>query len=256
MAELSIVNLSAGYGAKPTISGINVVVRGGELTAIVGPNGAGKSTLLRAIAGDLSPMSGNVFLNGADIHKLTSRQRAAAVAFVEQSIPPLDITVQQYVTLGRTPHRSLFSMRDSRHDADCTQQAMCSVGIQHLAHAPLSRISGGERQMAAIAKALAQQPQVMLLDEPTSNLDIANQKRILQTIVSIARSRGIIAIAVLHDLNQAAAYSHSAMLMNGGGVAASGVTAQTITQRNIEEVYKTTVTAIVNPQNGATIILP
>src|SRR5574344_695858 len=191
---LKIEGLSCAYGNKTVVSNVSFEAKRREIVGIIGPNGSGKSTILRSIIGDIVPQSGTISLDERDLMQMSIRKKSTIVSFVPQTIEQLQIRVIDYVLMGRMPVRPMFQLFTSKNDENIVMQLMQEIGIEHLAQKLMNEISGGERQLAAIARALSQQPQLLLLDEPTSNLDIANQTAILQTIYNLAQRQDIIVV--------------------------------------------------------------
>ena len=223
MASVSVQNLSIAIGKNTILQNININFREGKRTAIIGPNGCGKSTLLRAVAGLNRNYSGKVLLNGADMKNMPRRKIAEMLAILPQGVTaPADLTVRELVACGRFPYRSLFK-REGKNDAEIIETAMQKTHIAHLAGRFVATLSGGERQRAWIAMALAQQPQILLLDEPTTYLDIAHQLEIMQIIT--------------HDINHARLYADDVVIIKNKGVFAGGCPKKIITPPNLAEVF-------------------
>jgi len=217
---LNIENLNFHYKGGPMVlENVSFDVAEGSFLAILGNNGVGKSTLLKCFNKILTPDSGEVKLDGQDLLKLSARELAKRVAFVAQTIPSTQMTVHDIVTLGRKPYMQWgFTERDH----EIVHEAMDRLEISHLRGRFLSQLSGGERQKVMLARALAQQPKVLLLDEPTSSLDIQNQYQVLEIVRDICKKEGITAIVVIHDLNLALRFCDSFVLMRQGKVYRSG----------------------------------
>ena len=213
---IEIDNLCYRYGSGPAVlENICFGVEGGSFLAILGNNGAGKSTLLKCFNGILTPDSGTVRMDGEDLLDLPGREIAKRIAFVAQSVPSTQMTVHDIVMLGRKPYMKWgFSEQDHR----IVHEAMERLDISHLRGRYFSQLSGGERQKVMLARALAQQPKVLLLDEPTSALDIQNQYHVLDTVRDICKKEGITAIVVIHDLNLALRFCDRFVLMRRGQV--------------------------------------
>jgi iron complex transport system ATP-binding protein len=219
------------------LRGIDLVARSGEVVAIVGPNGAGKSTLLRALAGLLPPHEGRVTLDGHEIASLDRAQVARRIAVVPQVFDTLfPFTVREIVALGRTPWLGpLGTLR--RDDARAVTRALDDVDAGALAERRIDRVSGGERQRAVLAMALAQEADVLLLDEPTVHLDPAHQRSLLDLIVRLARERGLVVLAVLHDLNLASAMANRFVVLRDGAIAFDGTPTQALTRSLLRDVF-------------------
>ncbi|MBI5877504.1 MAG: ABC transporter ATP-binding protein [Chloroflexi bacterium] len=235
--ELEIKNLTAGYAARPVLRDINLRAAGGEVLGLIGANGAGKSTLVRVIAGTLSPRAGRVLLDGADLARLDARRRAQRIAVVPQGARlPDAFSVLDMVLMGRNPYLSLFG-RESAHDVEIARHAMAQTDIAHLADTPVGELSGGEQQRVLLARALAQAPQVLLLDEATAHLDLKHQSDILQLARRMARECGLIVIAALHDLNLAALYADRIALLSRGALLALDTPEAVLTPALLQAAY-------------------
>lgn len=223
-------------GDTVLLAGVDVSVRAGEVTGVLGPNGAGKSTLLRLLVGALRPQRGMVQLSGVDASSLTRRQRAQRVAFVAQDSPAeVSMDVLDVVLLGRTPHLGAFGS-DSETDVALALQCLRRTGADHLARRDIATLSGGERQRVHLARALAQEPEVLILDEPTNHLDVAAQLHVLDLIASVA-SGGTGVLVAMHDLDQAARTCDQVLVLNGGDPAAAGVPDEVLTRELITAVW-------------------
>lgn len=235
---LRLANVSGGYTAeKPVICGIDLSLQVGGVSALIGPNGAGKTTILRAITRQLPQVGGQITIGSEDARRYSRRRLAQTVALTPSSRRATGIPVLAHTLLGRTPHRTLLSMRDSEADIRIAKEALCEMGIGHLANWPMVALSEGQRQMASIAQALAQTPQILLLDEPTANLDPANQLRILSAVKQIARTRGIAVLATLHDINSAFRWADHVAIVKGGKLVCQGAPPEVITPQNLTAAY-------------------
>ncbi|HEX9269776.1 MAG TPA: ABC transporter ATP-binding protein [Candidatus Limnocylindria bacterium] len=253
MSALVATGLHAGYGPRVVLRGIDLAVRAGELTALVGPNGAGKSTLLRAFAGLLRPARGSVTLDGTEVRAMPRALAASRIAVVPQTFDTLfPFTVREIVALGRTARLGLFG-RPSDGDAQAISRAIESLELRSLADRRIDALSGGERQRAVLAMALAQEAEVLLLDEPTAHLDPSHQWSLLVRIAALARDRGVIAIAVLHDLNLAT-LAERVIVLDGGRVVADGGPESALAQAVVREVFGPGLTVV--EMDGRRAILP
>ncbi len=234
--KVRLVELVAGYPGREVLAGVSLEFRPGELTAVVGPNGAGKTTLLRAISGALPPSAGAVYLDGKDLASLPPKQVARRLAMLEQR-PQLgfDFTVRELVELGRLPHLP-FPERLSRVDRQVVVEVLAEVGLEGLAERRFSTLSGGEKQRAFLALALAQRPQVLLLDEPTAHLDIGYQLELMQFVRARAE-KGLVVVLAIHDLNLAAAFADRLVLLREGRVLATGSPAQVLTPDLVRRAF-------------------
>lgn len=210
------------YHQSLVLEGVNLDLRVGDLLGLIGPNGSGKTTLLKVLSGLLTPQRGWVRLFGQDLRDLTRREIAKAIAVVPQELEvPYAFTAQEMVMMGRTPHvRPLLGA--GQHDRELVGRAIKQVGIDDLATRPFQELSGGERQRVIIAMALAQEPRVLLLDEPTVHLDINHQVEVLELLRRLNREAGITVLATMHDLNLAALFFERLVLLNRGEVVAEG----------------------------------
>jgi len=238
--NLKIENLCVGYKNINILNDITFSIGMGELVGIIGPNGAGKSTLLKAITAVLQPTKGVVLLNKQDVIKMDRKEIARTMAVVPQNtlISPM-FTVYDMVSMGRYPHiKDRFSPFDSAEDIKIVNDSMKMVGVEHLSEKTLDAVSGGERQMAVIARALAQQPKILILDEPTSNLDINHQIKILKLVKNTVRDKNISVIIVIHDLNTAARFCDKLILLHNKKILAIGTPEEVLTIENIRKAYK------------------
>ena len=234
---LKAYGLSLGYGKAEIVHAVDAVIRRAEITAIIGPNGSGKSTLLKAVARLLKPSAGRVEFLGEDLWKKTERAVAQKVAFLPQSAePPGDITVMELVRMGRLPHRKFWDSF-SEADGDACRAALARTGMEKFAQRPILALSGGERQRVRLAMALAQQPEVLLLDEPTTYLDIRHQLALMELVENLHASLGLTVVMVLHDLNQAVRYSHHIIAIHEGRVLADGAPDAVFTEELVRELY-------------------
>ena len=236
MSQLAIQKLSAAYGDRPVLHQVSLAVEAGQVLGLIGPNGAGKTTLLRAIGGALSPSEGGVRLGEADLLRLTPAERARRVAVVPQGAHlPEGFTVGEVVLLGRSPHLPRFGGERAR-DREIARQAMQRTATWDLADRWIGQLSGGVRQRVLIARALAQEPQVLLLDEATAHLDLKHQTAILDMARRLARA-GLTVIAALHDLNLAALYADRLALLRAGRLLACDVPGRVLTPELLRKAY-------------------
>jgi iron complex transport system ATP-binding protein len=231
---------------------VSCAVQAAGWTALIGPNGAGKTTLLRALAG-LLPHRGTIKVDNADLGSLRARGRARLIAYVPQApVLPPDMTVEEYVLLGRTPHLGYLG-GPGRRDREKAAEALDRLDVSAFADRRLGRLSGGERQRVVLARALAQEPQVLLLDEPTSDLDIGHQQQVLELVDDLRRSRGVTVVSTLHDLTQAGQYAGQLVLLHHGRVEAAGSATAVLTQDLIARVYAARVTVSADPDGHAVV---
>jgi iron complex transport system ATP-binding protein len=229
--------IRAGYHEREVLRGVDLVAQAGELVALVGPNGAGKSTLLRVLGGLLRPVSGSVTIDGVDVTALDRRSIARHIAVVPQVFETLfPFTVREIVALGRTSRLGPLGTLGA-NDARAVARALDEIGATDLADRRIDRVSGGERQRAVLAMALAQEAGVLLLDEPTAHLDPAHQRGTLERVTTLARLRDLAVVAVLHDLNLAAAFASRIVLLADGVVVREGEPGHVITAEVVAHVF-------------------
>lgn len=235
--RLRAEGLTLGYAGRPICNEVTLAIPEGRFTVILGPNGCGKSTLLRGLCNLLPPRAGTVTLDGQDIARLPARRLARAVGLLPQSAQaPSGITVADLVARGRYPHQGAFRQW-SPEDARIVAEAMAATGVTALAEREVEALSGGQRQRVWIALVLAQETPIVLLDEPTTFLDIAHQLEVLGLLQRLNRERGRTIVAVLHDLNQACRYADHLVVMAGGAVVAEGAPAALMTPELLRRVF-------------------
>ncbi|WP_326553521.1 ABC transporter ATP-binding protein [Micromonospora sp. NBC_01813] len=248
--------LRLGYGNQVVVPHLDLDIVDGSITAIVGPNGCGKSTLLRALGRLLRPDAGEVLLDGERIQRLPTREVARRLGILPQTpTAPDGLTVADLVVRGRQPHQS-WLRQWSRADEEIVAQALAWTGLSELAEHPVDTLSGGQRQRAWISMALAQGTDILLLDEPTTYLDLAHQIDVLELVDRLHRERGRTVVMVLHDLNLAARYARHLVAMKDGRVLASGAPAQVLTPELVEEVFDLRVMVIDDPASGTPLVVP
>lgn len=236
------------------LKGISFDAEKGSITTILGPNGSGKTTLFKCIAGLWKYYSGEIYFNGKSIDKLSFRKKARIFSTVPQEHePPFPYSVFDVVLMGRASYMGIFSSPGKR-DYEVTENALKTLGIEHLKEKPYTKISGGERQLTLIARALAQDTPVMLLDEPTSHLDFRNQINVLKKIKEIAKEKKLTVIMTLHDPNLAGFFSDKVVVMNSGTKIAEGIPEEVIKEDLIKKVYDVEVRK--NNINGQIIMCP
>jgi iron complex transport system ATP-binding protein len=257
MSVLKVERLVCGYDPQnPVIKGGSFSIHDGEFVGIVGPNGSGKTTLLRALIGLLPIFSGLIAVSQHPIEKIERRELAQKIAFVPQLMEPVDgFTVEDLVLLGRTPYLERFSF-ESDDDHEAARWAIEELKIEGLKDRPVTELSGGEFQRAAIARALAQEPKVLLLDEPTSHLDIRYQVNLCKLLRKLRAHRSV--VATFHDLNLAARFCSRIILLKDGEIIADGSPETVITPQNIWKAYRVKVTVKNNPRSKKTryVLLP
>ncbi|MBM0224987.1 ABC transporter ATP-binding protein [Micromonospora sp. 4G57] len=248
--------MTLAYERRTVAEDLTVPVPDGSFTVIIGPNACGKSTLLRALARLLRPAAGAVLLDGADIHRRGTREVARVLGMLPQSsVAPDGITVADLVARGRHPHQGLLRQW-SRDDERIVAGAMADTGVADLADRPVDQLSGGQRQRVWIAMALAQQTPLLLLDEPTTYLDIAHQVEVLDLCARLHEEQGRTLVAVLHDLNQAARYATHLVAMRDGAVVAAGEPRRVVTAALVEEVFGLPCRVIDDPETGTPLVVP
>ena len=249
MFQLS--NIVAGYGARTVLHDVSFAVESGQVAAIIGPNGSGKSTLLRCAAGLLVPQKGEVKVAGENVFALQPRERARRIALLPQSFAAGDqLSSLEMVLLGRTPHLPPFGAPRAK-DIEIARESLASVGAEEFAARPVGELSGGERQRVVLARALAQEPRVLLLDEPTSNLDLRFQFEILDLVRRVARAKNIAALLVLHQINLASQVADTMLLLDGEGqVRAQGTPDFVMTKDHLSSVYEIELDIASHPQSG------
>lgn len=252
---LKMSDLSCGYGTKIIINRINLHIKKGEFVCIIGPNGSGKTTLLKAITRIIKPAKGNIFLEGRDLNNIDKREIAKKMAVVSQNLPIVSMTVKEFVLLGRTPHYKTLQLLENESDIEVVEHAMSMTGIERLQNSLMSEISGGEVQLSLIARALAQEPWILLLDEPTAHLDITHQVNILDLIKRLNKDYQLTVIIILHDLNLASEYCDRLILMNNGQITKTGIPEEVLNSIDLEEVYKTLVVVEKNPLSNKPFVL-
>jgi len=234
---LGVTDLAAGYAERPVLSGIDLDIAPGKTTAIVGANACGKSTLLRTLSRLLTPARGEVLLDGKSIHRLPARQLAQRLGLLSQSpIAPEGITVLDLVSRGRHPHQKLFQ-RWRHEDDSAVLEALNATDTASLAERPVDELSGGQRQRVWIAMALAQQTDILLLDEPTTFLDINHQVEVLDLLTDLNHARGTTIVMVLHELNLAARYADVLIALSEGRIYAHGSPETVLTREMVKDVF-------------------
>jgi iron complex transport system ATP-binding protein len=245
---LELRHVSCRYDDHFVLKDINVRIEDGGLVGVIGPNGSGKTTLIRAVTRTIKLAEGEVLLKGEKLDTLSFKELAQQVAVVGR-LYDLDVRmrVEDLVLLGRIPHRKGLRLMERRSDLGAAEEAMDLTGTLSLRSRFVDSLSSGERQLAFIARALAQEPELLLLDEPTSHLDIGHQARVLDLVRKLNRDRGLTVLVVLHDLNLASQYCDRIFLLSDGVLWKDGTPDEVLTYRNIEEVYHTPVVVMKNP---------
>lgn len=254
--RLSTRGLAAGYPGRRVIEGLDLDIAPGRLTMIIGANACGKSTLLGVLARLLPPLAGTVELDGADASTLSRRSFARTVGLLPQHpTAPDGITVAELVARGRHPHRGVFQ-RWGAADSEVVDESMARTGVTELADRPVGDLSGGQRQRAWIAMALAQDPRILLLDEPTTFLDLSHQLEVLDLLRELNRTQGTTIVVVLHELNLAARYADDLIVMAGGKVVAHGAPADVLTAEVVADAFSLDSLVISDPLTGTPLVIP
>jgi iron complex transport system ATP-binding protein len=255
MNILQVEQLSVSYGKTMILHKLNLSVAAGKITTIIGPNGCGKSTLLKAMGRIIKPLHGKIYFRGEELRRLSTRQVARSLAFLPQhpTAPP-ELTVAELIAFGRFPHR-VSSRRLSSNDRKVIDRAMELTQVSTLRGRFLGSLSGGERQRVWLAMILAQDTEVLLLDEPTTYLDMTHQLETLKIIDRLNRERQCTIVMVLHDLNHAARFSHQIVAMQGGMVIAAGIPLETISPDVLRKVFKIEARVIADPYCGKPVCI-
>jgi iron complex transport system ATP-binding protein len=253
---LAAEGLTLAYGEREVIRALDLVVPPGRITAVVGANASGKSTLLRSMSRLLGPRGGRVVLDGRSVHSLPAKELARTLGLLPQSpIAPEGITVADLVGRGRHPHQGIFT-RWNREDDAAVAAALEATSTTDLADRAVDELSGGQRQRVWIAMALAQQTDLLLLDEPTTFLDVSHQIEVLDLLTDLNRSRGTTIVMVLHDLNLAARYADHLVALADGTVHAAGDPADVLTEECVRVVFGLDSRIIVDPTSDKPLMLP
>ncbi|KNC17735.1 iron dicitrate ABC transporter ATP-binding protein [Arthrobacter sp. RIT-PI-e] len=253
---LEVQDLTLAYGTHTVVEGLDLHVPMGSISVIVGANACGKSTLLRSISRLLAPKHGQVVLDGRSVHQMPAKELARTLGLLPQSpTAPEGITVADLVGRGRHPHQRMFS-RWSREDDQAVADALTATDTAALADRPVDELSGGQRQRVWIAMALAQQTDVLLLDEPTTFLDVSHQLEVLDLLTDLNRSRGTTIVIVLHDLNLAARYADHLIALTGGRISALGTPAEVLTEETIRAVFGLDSRVVTDPTSNKPLMLP
>ncbi|NEB41278.1 ABC transporter ATP-binding protein [Streptomyces sp. SID14515] len=254
--RLTAEGLTLGYGERTVVDSLDLAVPPGRITVIVGANACGKSTLLRSMSRLLAPRAGRVVLDGKEVHRLPAKELARTLGLLPQSpVAPEGITVSDLVGRGRHPHQSIFSRWNEKDDA-AVAAALEATHTEPLAERAVDELSGGQRQRVWIAMALAQQTDLLLLDEPTTFLDASHQIEVLDLLTDLNRSRGTTIVMVLHDLNLAARYADHLIALADGGLHASGTPAEVLTEDTVRAVFDLDSRIIEDPVSGRPLMLP
>ena len=254
-ALLKINNLSGGYHKETIIKNISLEIDKGDFMGIIGPNGSGKTTLLRLMSRVLIPQKGNIALEGKNIAHMELKEFAQLIAFVPQdTLITFPFTVWEIVLMGRIPHLKRLQL-ETKKDFSIVENSLVITDALYLKEKRIDELSSGERQRVIIARALAQEPLLLFLDEPTSHLDIGHQVQILDLLKRLNRQNNLTIVMVLHDLNLASEYCNRIVLLNEGRIFKEGSPSDVLTYQNIEAVYKTVVIVNSNPINSKPYVL-
>lgn len=255
-ARLQGEDLAVGYGGKRVLDGVDFRVEEGRLTALLGPNGSGKSTLLKTLARTLAPERGRVLLDGHDIHRFRTRDVAHRLGILPQSpTAPEGLKVRELVGMGRFPHQRLWRQW-SAEDERAVSEAMAVARVTDFAERPVDALSGGQRQRCWIAMVLAQETDLILLDEPTTFLDLKVQVDLMELLARLAHERGRTLLVVLHDLNLAAAYADVLVMMRDGRIEHSGLPEAVFTTGNLKQVFDLDADVMLAPNTGRPVCIP
>ena len=255
-SPLKITGIEFAYGQHIVLRGISLEANPGEIVGLVGPNGSGKSTLLRIVTGSLTPQEGEVHILGRKLPSLQPRDRARLVAMVQQNpAVPHGFTALEVVLMGRNPHLGLLQW-EGRKDVELCQRAMELTETWEFAHRQVSSLSGGELQRVFIARALAQETPVLILDEPTAHLDISFQTGIFDTVERVRRSTQVTVLVAMHDLTLAAQYCDRIAALHQGGILAVGRPSEVLTEGLMSRVFGAPVSIVEHPVHGTPVVLP
>lgn len=256
MVSLEIDGVSCRYGSIQVLESLRFSAKEGEFIGILGPNGSGKTTLLRTISRTLKPHRGVVLLDSRDVYEMPTKEVAKRVAVVPQdAVVAFNFTALDIVLMGRNPHLSTFQLEGSR-DLLIAREAMELTGTWHLADRPITEVSGGERQRIIIAKALAQKPKVLLLDEPTLHLDVNSQIEVLDLLASLCNDKQLLVIAVFHDFNWSARYCHRIILLHNRRIVSFGVPEEVLTKENLSNVFGVEASVKHDPITDSLYVIP
>ncbi|PWJ54353.1 iron complex transport system ATP-binding protein [Quadrisphaera granulorum] len=254
-SRVRIEGVTLAYDTAVVVDDVTTAIPDGGFTAIIGPNGCGKSTLLRSVARVMTPRSGAVLLDGRDVTRYKPKELARQVGLLPQSsVAPDSISVAELVARGRFPHQTPFAQW-SQSDERAVQRALRSTGVEELSTRPVEALSGGQRQRVWVAMALAQETGVLLLDEPTTYLDVAHQIELLDLFADL-HEEGRTVVAVLHDLNHAARYATHLVVMRDGRVVAEGEPPQVLTRELVADVFGLAAVIIDDPETGTPLVVP
>ena len=256
MSRLEALQIQAGYAETTILKSVDLAIPDGQVTILIGPNGCGKSTLLKTMARILPPSRGHVLLDGKDIHTLNTRSVAARLGLLPQGpIAPEGLTVRELVAQGRYPHQSLLRQW-TQADEDAVKGAMETAGITDFADRSVDTLSGGQRQRCWVAMVLAQETELILLDEPTTFLDLKVQVDLMNLLTGLAHERGRTLVIVLHELSLAAAYADHLVMMKDGQIVASGDPDDIFTADRLKQVFDLDASVLRDPASGRLVCVP
>ena len=256
MVTLTIDGINCSYGSVDVLKDVGFAVESGQFLGVLGPNGSGKTTLLKSISRVLKPQKGTIFIGDENIYKMKTVDVAKQMAVVPQSTPvSFDFTALEVVLMGRNPHMARFKM-EGKKDLDIAKNSMQLTRTWEFADRPVNELSGGESQRVIIARALTQEPQILLLDEPTTHLDISNQLEIMDLIKHLCETKKLLIVAVFHDFNLAARYCDSIILLNDGKIVAIGKMNDTLTSENVKKVFSVDTIVKKHPITGSLYVIP
>ena len=230
-------NLNHAFAGRPVLARVSLAIGSGDFFVIIGPNGSGKTTLMKLMCGILKPGPGRVRIHGQDLRSYSHRCLARTVAYVPQALEMnFPFTVEEAVLLGRAPHQSILGIPKAE-DLAAARRAMAFTGVEELADRKLDQLSGGEQQRVSIARALCQEPDIILLDEPTASLDLSHQLRLMDLMERLRRERAVTVVMVSHDVNLAGMYADRLLLLDNGRIAHLGSPVEVLTAENLEAAY-------------------
>ncbi len=253
--KVKVLGVEFYYDSLKVLDNVEFEVNEGELVSIIGPNGAGKTTLLKCIARILKPRKGAVYVDGVSLWSLKPREAARIVAYAETSIvPEFQLTVLDYVLTARYPHTNPVKLWEDYRDVEIVEQALRELGIAHLANRKLGQISSGELQRVILARIIAQEPKVLLIDEPTAFLDLKYRLEVMEILRKLSKEKNLTIIVAIHDLELAARYSDKLILLHKGKIVAAGSPRTVLTPENIEKTYGVKVDVIEHFKHGLIIV--
>jgi len=256
MVVLTIEGIDCSYGSVDILKDVSFAVKSGQFLGILGPNGSGKTTLLKSISRVLKPKKGAILIGEEDIYEMKTVDVAKQLAVVPQETPvTFDFTVLEVVLMGRNPHMARFKM-EGKKDLEIAKKSMELTRTWEFADRPVTELSGGERQRVIIARALTQEPKILLLDEPTTHLDISNQLEIMDLIKHLCETDKLLIVAVFHDFNLAARYCDSIILLKDGKIVAVGKSDDTLTSKNVKKVFNVDTIVKKHPITGQLHVIP